>query len=55
MLSLRKATVSLVCSLGLMAVTGVGFADSMMPGKGVTVRPIEGTNLEEKFQHQINL
>lgn len=24
-----------------------------MPGKGVTVRPVEGTNLEEKFQHQI--
>jgi glycine betaine/proline transport system substrate-binding protein len=24
-----------------------------MPGKGVTVRPAEGTNLEEKFQHQI--
>ena len=24
-----------------------------MPGKGVTVRPIEGVNLEEKFQHQI--
>ena len=24
-----------------------------MPGKGVTIRPAEGTNLEEKFQHQI--
>lgn len=24
-----------------------------MPGKGVVVRPVEGTNLEEKFQHQI--
>ena len=24
-----------------------------MPGEGVTVRPAEGTNLEEKFQHQI--
>ena len=23
------------------------------PGDGVTVRPVEGTNLEEKFQHQI--
>lgn len=24
-----------------------------MPGAGVTVQPVEGTNLEEKFQHQI--
>ena len=24
-----------------------------MPGKGVTVRPAEGTNVEEKFQHRI--
>ncbi len=24
-----------------------------LPGKGITVRPVEGTNLEEKFQHQI--
>ena len=24
-----------------------------MPGKGVTVRPAEGTNIEEKFQHRI--
>ena len=24
-----------------------------MPGKGVTVQPVEGTNLEEKFQHMI--
>lgn len=24
-----------------------------MPGKGVRVQPVEGTNLEEKFQHQI--
>ena len=24
-----------------------------MPGKGVVVRPVEGTNLEEKFQHQV--
>lgn len=23
------------------------------PGEGITVRPVEGTNLEEKFQHQI--
>ena len=28
------------------------FADSM-PGEGVTVRPVEGTILEEKFQHWI--
>lgn len=31
--------------------TGVLAAD--MPGEGVTVRPVEGTNLEEKFQHII--
>ena len=37
--------------MGLGAVSAV--ADAMMPGKGVTVRPIEGTNLEEKFQHKI--
>ena len=24
-----------------------------MPGKGVTIQPVEGTNLEEKFQHEI--
>lgn len=23
------------------------------PGKGVTVRPVEGTNIEEKFQHRV--
>ncbi len=44
--------------LGVMAVLMVAIgantvsADSM-PGKGVTVQPIEGTNDEEKFQHQI--
>ena len=39
--------------VGTFAVLSTSFADSAMPGKGVTVRPIEGTNLEEKFQHQI--
>lgn len=38
----------------LMMVLGANaaFADSM-PGEGVTVRPVEGTILEEKFQHWI--
>ena len=32
-------------------VTSTAYSD--MPGEGVTVQPVEGTNLEEKFQHQI--
>lgn len=32
---------------------GVALGAGDKPGKGVTVRPIEGANLEEKFQHQI--
>ena len=28
-------------------------ADGHLPGEGVTVRPVEGTNPEEKFQHRI--
>ncbi len=42
-----------VIALGLLGVTSTGFADSMMPGKGVSVQPIEGTVLEEKFQNGI--
>jgi glycine betaine/proline transport system substrate-binding protein len=32
---------------------GSAWAAGDKPGEGVTVRPVEGTNLEEKFQHQI--
>lgn len=53
MTSLRKIVQTTVIGLGLLALAGTSMADSMMPGKGVTLRPIEGTNLEEKFQHQI--
>ncbi len=47
--SLKTLATVAVVSLSLQ--TGAMAAD--MPGKGVTVRPAEGTNLEEKFQHQI--
>ncbi len=41
-------------ALSLFAVTfATNSLATDMPGKGVTVRPVEGTNLEEKFQHQI--
>ncbi len=36
----------------LLVAPGAVAADAM-PGEGVTIRPVEGTNLEEKFQHQI--
>lgn len=49
----RKTATAIAIVAGVFAVSALSFADSMMPGKGVTVRPIEGTNLEEKFQHQI--
>ena len=35
-----------------LSVSPMALAQSM-PGKGVTVRPVEGTNPEEKFQHRI--
>ena len=35
------------------ALAGAAWAAGDTPGAGVTVRPVEGTNLEEKFQHQI--
>ena len=53
MLNLRKFTGLIVLGIVLIVPTTSTIADSMMPGSGVTVRPIEGTNLEEKFQHQI--
>ncbi len=49
----RKFGLAAVLALGLLGIASTSFADAMMPGKGVTVRPIEGTQLEEKFQHQI--
>ncbi len=36
-----------------MSLAGLGYAAGDKPGEGVTVRPVEGTNLEEKFQHKI--
>ena len=43
----RAAVFSLAAALSLPV------AAAEMPGKGITVRPVEGVNLEEKFQHQI--
>ena len=53
MFKFGKLSAVAVLGIGLLGATGASIADSMMPGKGVTVRPIEGTQLEEKFQHQI--
>ena len=39
--------------LALLFFTGSLNSWAQQPGKGVTVRPVEGTNLEEKFQHQV--
>jgi len=47
---LKLAMLGAVCSL---TITGTALADGHLPGEGVTVRPVEGTNLEEKFQHKI--
>ncbi len=49
----RKLSFVVTIAAGIFAVATASFADSSMPGKGVTVRPIEGTILEEKFQNQI--
>ncbi len=47
---LMKRTLITAAALAL----AVGAAQAAeMPGKGITVQPVEGTNLEEKFQHQI--
>ncbi len=53
MFSLRKLTGFIALGVLLIGSPTFSIADSMMPGSGVTVQPIEGTNLEEKFQHQI--
>ena len=39
--------------MALFASVSVLSTAATLPGKGITVRPIEGTNLEEKFQHKI--
>ena len=45
--------------VGIIAVATTAFimtpvyAGGHLPGEGKTVRPVEGTNLEEKFQHKI--
>ena len=36
-----------------LAVSPSAWAAHHLPGEGVTVRPVEGTNTEEKFQHRI--
>ncbi len=53
MINVRKMTQAVAVGISLLVLAGTSIADSMMPGKGVTVRPVEGTNLEEKFQHWI--
>ncbi len=50
---ITKAVKDLVAiSVTAFAISSTSMAADM-PGEGVTVRPVEGTNLEEKFQHQI--
>ncbi len=44
---------ALALAFALSAVVGNAVAGSMTPGEGVTVRPIECSNLEEKFQHKV--
>jgi len=51
MTSISLKTLISTAVLGTVLCTGAMAAD--MPGKGVTVQPVEGTNLEEKFQHLI--
>ena len=52
MFNLKKLAVSVMTALIMVLGANAAFADSM-PGEGVTVRPVEGTILEEKFQHWI--
>lgn len=53
MKNIHKLALITTFAVGMFAVTTASIADSMMPGKGVTIRPIEGALLEEKFQNQI--
>ena len=48
--ALKTAALGAVISIPMI---GIAYADGHLPGEGVTVRPVEGTNLEEKFQHKI--
>lgn len=47
----RNSILTAVLALCLSA--SPALADGHLPGEGVTVRPVEGTNTEEKFQHRI--
>lgn len=46
-----KTTAAALAALAL--AVSPALADGHLPGEGVTVRPVEGTNTEEKFQHRI--
>ncbi len=48
----NKKTPALALAAAALAFAPAATAQEM-PGKGVTVRPAEGTNIEEKFQHRI--
>jgi len=50
--STLAAALATSAALAVLAAPGAVLAQAM-PGKGVTVRPVEGTNIEEKFQHRI--
>ena len=44
---------SLIATTMFGTLLSTGVMAAKLPGKGVTVQPVEGTNLEEKFQHLI--
>ena len=48
-----KQKTRVVLTAALAAVLTAVAGANEMPGKGVTIQPVEGTNIEEKFQHQI--
>ena len=47
-----KSLSAALCAAALVF-SPTALADGHLPGEGVTVRPVEGTNTEEKFQHRI--
>ncbi len=51
--TLRNLSICITFAASVLTISHISFADQMMPGEGVTIRPIEGALLEEKFQHQI--
>lgn len=51
-LNLNYLALALTCSLALGAASQTAMAEDQ-PGKGITIRPAEGTQIEEKFQHEI--